>query len=72
MNETKPLSEIERILMRRDDLTATEAREQYASFLDDCRNCDNAFEIEDMLESDLGLEPDYMIQVLCDLGASIV
>ena len=71
MNERKPLNEIERILMKRDDLSEQDARDQYQSFLDDCETCDNPFDIEEMLESDLGLEPDYMMQVLQDLAAQV-
>lgn len=72
MNDAQPLNEIEAILKRRDDLTDAEAKEAYESFLDDCRTCENPFEIEEMLESDLGLEPDYMMQVINDLASEVV
>lgn len=61
------MNKVAKILVERDDMTEDEARE----VIEDCRSeCEEAIAdgdydlVEDILASDLGLEPDYIFDVM--------
>ena len=61
------MNRVIKILMRRDDLTYEEAKEAYLK----CREAmieaieeGDTFEAEEILRSELGLEPDYIFDVI--------
>lgn len=65
------MNEIIKILMERDKLTKDEARLQYQAFLDDVETAiessSGIFALERLMEYHLGLEPDYLDEVLLTL-----
>lgn len=59
------MNRIAKILMERDDLTKEEAEEEIKevqSMMEDCGY--NPEECEDILQSQLGLEPDYLMDII--------
>ena len=61
------MKEIIEILMRRDEVAYEEAKEMYL----ECKEAimeaidnDEIFEVEDILRSELGLEPDYIFNFI--------
>lgn len=57
-------SEIIKVLMERDGMTETEAREELAEVMEEVRDLiasGNFIEAEDVFSDMLGLEPDYLI-----------
>lgn len=60
------MEEIISILMRRDGLTRKEAIREIKNFIADARQAieeGREYEVEDILASDLGLEPDYLFSM---------
>jgi len=61
------MNEIISVLMRRDNLSKEEAREVVKETMESVRECieEGDFEAaEDIFTSELGLEPDYLINVI--------
>lgn len=61
------MDEVIRILMHRDGIDKVEAKDMIKSFFDDAEDAINSGDyeaIEDILMDDLGLEPDYIPQLL--------
>lgn len=57
------MNEIVQILMRRDGISAHEAREMYfdcKAMIDEAVQSGNEFDVEDILLDELGLEMDYI------------
>lgn len=60
------MEEIIRILMRRDEMTREEAEEYVKDTMEEIQSaidCGDYSLAEDIFESDLGLEPDYLIDL---------
>lgn len=60
------MEEIINILMKRDGLSRKEVIREIKSFIADARQAideGRGFEVEDILASDLGLEPDYLFSM---------
>lgn len=58
------MNEIIELLMRRDGISQQEAREMYEECkaeMYDAFNCTSCLEPDEVLASELGLEPDYLI-----------
>lgn len=63
------MNEIIRILMTRDGYTKEEAKEIYEEVMEEVYDAISTGDYslaEDIFESDLGLEPDYLLNVLID------
>lgn len=61
------MDEVIRILMHRDGIDRTEVKSMIKSFFDDAEDAINSGDseaLEDILMDDLGLEPDYIPQLL--------
>lgn len=72
MNQMRrPLNEIELILVQRDGYSEADAQTHYEGFLEACHELEDPHEIEELLMTDLGLEPDYVMQVLFDMTPPI-
>ena len=61
------MQEIIEILMRRDGISYAEAKESYLECqeaIQDAIDNDEIFEVEEILRSELGLEPDYIFNFI--------
>mgnify|MGYP003624877047 FL=1 len=62
---------IHQALIRRDGLTMTEAKERTNEALAEIEqvlaNGGTLFQVEEIIQDELGLEPDYLDAILCDL-----
>lgn len=58
------MNEAKRILMERDGLTEAEAQNQIDATMEEILMSD-PFKADDIFMNDLGLEPDYLIDLLC-------
>lgn len=56
------MNDLQSVLMRRDDMTAEEARDTIADLRRRVHNGENP---EELLHDELGLEPDYVFDILC-------
>ncbi len=56
------MSELQSVLMCRDHMTASEARDTIADLR---RRVYNGEDPEELLHDELGLEPDYVFDILC-------
>lgn len=52
------------ILMKRDGMSEAEAKRLVAETREEILSCDDAFEVDDILACNLGLEPDYIFDIL--------
>lgn len=67
------MEKIIRILMRRDEMTRKEAEEYVKDTMTEIQSaidCGDYCLAEDIFESDLGLEPDYLIDLLLTQGGT--
>ena len=55
---------VKKILMERDGLTADEAQQLMADTLAELLDCTNILEADEILMDNLGLEPDYLEDLL--------
>lgn len=55
---------VKKILMERDGLTADEAQQLIANTLAELLDCTNILEADEILMDNLGLEPDYLEDLL--------
>lgn len=58
------MSEMVRVLMNRDGLTRAEAEEQVANVREKMYDLDNICDVEDLLLDELGLEMDYIFDLI--------
>lgn len=61
------MEKIKDILMERDDLTEEEANDVIEEVLEMCKEVlddGNVFEVENIIREELGLEPDYLMEIL--------
>ena len=59
------MNKVVKILMERDGLTKEEATDLLYEVQDMMKECDyEPFECEDIMSSELGLEPDYIMDIL--------
>ena len=62
------MDSITEVLMRRDGLSEEDAKREVEDFkadIEDSIMSGNLEDIEDALMNDLGLEPDYLVDILC-------
>ena len=62
------MDSITEVLMRRDGLSEEDAKREVEDFkadIEDSIMSGNLEDIEDALMNDLGLEPDYLMDILC-------
>jgi len=62
------MDSITQVLMRRDGLSEEDAKREVEDFranIEDSIMSGNLEDIEDALMNDLGLEPDYLMDILC-------
>lgn len=65
MSELTGKEEIIKILMRRDDMDHESAVDLVNDVIEQIENCGGNYEeAVDIIESDLGLEPDYLIYLI--------
>ena len=58
------MNRVIKILMERDGISEAEATKLVEDTKDEILSCEDAFEADDILATNLGLEPDYIMDIL--------